>query len=105
MWQGKGHPLRWAGVRQVAGDAVDEALQTHSLEQLLNIVKEPCRETALEAARNKRDENAQLKREYYNMVMDLIEGEYLALTSTTAVCLIANRRVQKRWQNKRKRKS
>jgi hypothetical protein len=93
MWQGKGHPPRWADVRQVARNTIDEALRTHSLEQLADIVKGPCREAALAAARNRRDENAQLKREYYNIIVDLVQGEYPLIATPPAPCRIADRRV------------
>jgi hypothetical protein len=85
MWHGKGHLPPWSEVRQVAGHAIDDALRTHSIEQLIDIVRTPCREAGLRAARNKHDKNAHLKREYHNMVMDLLAGEYW-LDDTTAPC-------------------
>ncbi len=74
MWRGKEHPLGWVDVRQAA-NALDEALQTQSLEELVDIVRAHCKEAGFEAARNKRDKNAPLKREDYGMLMDLLQGE------------------------------
>lgn len=74
MWRGEGNLPTWTEVRRIASGAIDEGLKTNSLAQLINVVKVPCREAGLKAARNKRDKNAQAKREYYNMVMDLLEG-------------------------------
>ncbi|KAH6637100.1 hypothetical protein F5144DRAFT_592063 [Chaetomium tenue] len=77
MWHDKGHLPPWIEVRRVVSAAVDEGLRTHSLEELVDIVKQPCREAGFKAARNKRDKDAQLKREYYNMVMDLLQRRAL----------------------------
>lgn len=76
MWRGKGHLPPWVEIRQVASSAIDSALQTNSLEGLIDIVRTPCRDAGLKAARGKHDKNAQLKRDYYNMVMDLLTGAY-----------------------------
>lgn len=59
----------------MASAAIDEGLKTNTLEQLVDIVKVPCRDAGLKAARNKRDENAQVKREYHNMIMDMLKGK------------------------------
>ncbi|KAG7284817.1 hypothetical protein NEMBOFW57_009432 [Staphylotrichum longicolle] len=72
MWRGKGHLPPRVEIRQVASSAIDSALQTHSLERLIDIVRTPCRDAWLKAARRKHDKNAQLKREYYNMVMEML---------------------------------
>ncbi|KAK4034690.1 hypothetical protein C8A01DRAFT_18553, partial [Parachaetomium inaequale] len=74
MWQGKGNLPPWIEVRRIAGKAIDNGLQTHTLEELVDIVKQPCKEAGIKAARNKRDKDAQLKREYHNMVMSLLHG-------------------------------
>ena len=72
MWHGEGQPPPWIHVRRVVNEAIEEGLSTHSVDELLDIVREPCREAGLKAARNKRDKDAQLKREYHNMVMDFL---------------------------------
>jgi hypothetical protein len=74
MWRGKGNLPPWIEVRRIAGKAIDDGLQTHTLEELVDVVKQPAREAGLKAARNKRDKDAQLKREYHNMVMGLLQG-------------------------------
>ncbi|KAK4153257.1 hypothetical protein C8A00DRAFT_43819 [Chaetomidium leptoderma] len=74
MWRGKGRSPTWEELRRAASKAIDRGLETHSLEQLIDIAKTPCREAGLKAARDRRDKNAQLRREYHNMVMDLLEG-------------------------------
>ena len=61
MWRGKGHPPTWIEIRKVAEDAIDDGLQTQSLEQLVDTVRGPCREAGLKAGRNRRDKNALLK--------------------------------------------
>ncbi|KAH6845626.1 hypothetical protein B0I37DRAFT_417149 [Chaetomium sp. MPI-CAGE-AT-0009] len=75
MWHGQGHLPSWIEVRRVAKGAIAEGLDTHSLEELVDIITQPCREARLKAARNKRDKDAQVKLEYHNMVMDLLQGE------------------------------
>ena len=82
MWRGKGHPLAWVEIRKVADDAIDDALQTQSLQQLIDTVRGPCRDARLKAGRNKRDKNALLKRDYYNMVMNLLQGKSIPATAT-----------------------
>ena len=57
----------------MARGAIHEGLRTHTLEELVDLVKQPCRDAALKAARNKRDKDAQLRREYHNTVMDFLE--------------------------------
>ncbi len=74
MWHGKEQPPRWIEVRHVADCAIDEALQTNTLAQLVDLVRAFCREAALEAARNKCDKDGHLRREYYGIVMDLLQG-------------------------------
>jgi hypothetical protein len=61
-------------IRRVASQAIDDGLETHSVEELVDIVKGPARDAGLKAARKKHDKDAQLKREYHNMAMDLLEG-------------------------------
>ncbi|KAK3299454.1 uncharacterized protein B0H64DRAFT_371799 [Chaetomium fimeti] len=82
MWHGKGHLPPWIEVRRVARGAVDDGLETHSLEELVDVVTQPCREAGLKAARNKRDEDAQVKREYHNMVMDLLQRKCTLVNDT-----------------------
>jgi hypothetical protein len=76
IWRGKGHLPTWTDHRRVASEAIDKGLKTYSLEQLVDIVKVPCREAGLKASSNKRDKNAQVKREYHDMVMGLLESGY-----------------------------
>ena len=76
VWRGKGHLPTWTELRRVASEAINQGLKTYSLEQLVEIVKVPCREARLKASSNSRDKNAQVKREYHNMVMDLLESGY-----------------------------
>ena len=73
MWHGKGRLPPWIEVRRVVNEAIEEGLRTHSVDELLCVVRQPCREAGLKAARDKRDKNAQLKREYHNMIMDLLQ--------------------------------
>lgn len=61
-------------IRRAATAAIDDGLKRVSLKELVHIVKVPCRDAGLKASRD-RHRFAQLKREYYNMVMDLLEGE------------------------------
>jgi hypothetical protein len=75
LWRGKERVTRWIEIRRVAKAAIDDALTAVFLNELIAIVKGPCRDAGLKAYRDRRDESAQLKREYYNMVMDLLEGE------------------------------
>jgi hypothetical protein len=74
MWHGKGHLPGWLEIRRVASQAINDGLETHSTQQLVDIVRGPARDAGLKAARKKHDKDAQLKREYHNMVMDLLEG-------------------------------
>lgn len=82
MCHGKGNLPPWIEVRRVVKEAIEEGLSTHSVDELLDIVRQPCREAGLKAVRNKRDKDAQLKREYHNMVMDLL----------WRTCTLANRK-------------
>jgi hypothetical protein len=72
MRHGKGRLPPWIEVRRVVNGAIEEGLNTHSVDELLDIIRQPCREAGLKAARNKSDKDAQLKREYHNMAMDLL---------------------------------
>ncbi|KAK4120663.1 hypothetical protein N657DRAFT_674080 [Parathielavia appendiculata] len=68
-----GHRPTWIEIRNVASRAVDDALRTHTVEKIIDIVRKPARSAGLKASRNKGDKDAQLKREYHNMVLDLLE--------------------------------
>ncbi|EAQ90456.1 predicted protein [Chaetomium globosum CBS 148.51] len=83
MWHGKGHLPPWIEVRRVVSGAIDEGLRTHSLEELVDIVKKPCREAGFKAARNKRDKDAQLEREYHSMVMDFLQRRGLQQSNSS----------------------
>ncbi|KAK3904441.1 hypothetical protein C8A05DRAFT_31768 [Staphylotrichum tortipilum] len=74
MWHGKGRLPSWVEIRKVAEDAIDDELQSHSLERLIDTIRGPCRDAGFKAGRNRRDKHAQLKRDYYNMVMGLLRA-------------------------------
>ncbi len=93
MWQGKEQPPPLIDVHYAAKCAIYEALQTNTLEQLVHLVRAPCREAGFEAARNKCDMNAQLKREYYGMVMDMLQGEKWPAEATA--CRTTDHRIQR----------
>jgi hypothetical protein len=85
MWHGKGHPPTWVEIRSVAEDAIDDSLRTQSLEQLIDTVRGPCRKAGIKAGRNKRDKNAQLKNDYYNLVMGMLQGESISMSRRGAI--------------------
>ncbi|KAK4132101.1 hypothetical protein BT67DRAFT_435762 [Trichocladium antarcticum] len=74
LWRGKEHITSWSEIRRVARAAIEDALTALFIGELIDLVKDPCRDAGIKAFGNKRDKSAQLKSDYYNVVMDMLQG-------------------------------
>ncbi|KAL2130342.1 hypothetical protein VTI74DRAFT_6568 [Chaetomium olivicolor] len=78
MWHDNGHLPTWTELRRVADASLEESLKGWTLLELADLVRPACRNAGLKAAQDKWDKNAQLRRDYYNIVMDILEAELKA---------------------------